>query len=310
MSNDYHISVLREEAVDALVTTAHGVYVDGTLGGGGHAEAIATRIFPLGTLVGIDADADAIAEARQRLVSFESDRLILVHDNVSNIRTILRQHNIRHIHGFLLDLGVSSFQLNEKSKGFSFRTDDTLDMRMDRRQALDARTVVNTYSEEELTRVFQSYGEEKFSGRFARAVVEYRERKQIETTGELASIIENKAGGRFFVKALARIFQALRIEVNHELENLSRALRDTMEFLVSGSRIVAISYHSLEDRIVKNFFQQEAADKAPSGSKLVPDTLRVPRLRIVTKKPVIPTEEERVNNPRSRSAKMRVAEKI
>ncbi len=317
MSNEYHIPVLRKEAVDALITTAGGVYVDGTLGGGGHAETVAKKISPGGILLGIDADADAIAEAQQRFSSTvdlqqftKSGRLILVHDNVSNIQAILRQQNIQQIHGLLLDLGVSSFQLDEGSKGFSFRTNDVLDMRMDKRQMLDARTVVNTYSEQELARIFWSYGEEKFSQRVARALVEHRAEKKIETTGDLAFVVEKKAGGRFSVKTLARIFQALRIEVNNELGNLSQTLRDAMEVLAVGGRIVVISYHSLEDRIVKNFFQEEAADKILSGHKLVPDVPRVPRLRIITRKPVVATDGERRENPRSRSAKMRVAERL
>ncbi len=317
MSNGYHIPVLRKEAVDALITTADGVYVDGTLGGGGHAEAIAKKIFPNGLLIGIDADADAIAEAQRRFsatTDFQqfigSGHIILVHDNVSNIQAILRQRNVRQIHGLLLDIGVSSFQLDEGSKGFSFRTNDALDMRMDKRQTLDARTVVNTYSEQELARVFWRYGEEKSSRRIARAIVEHRAHRRIETTGELAFVVEEKASGKFFVKTLARVFQALRIEVNHELENLSNTLRETMEVLAAGGRIVVISYHSLEDRIVKNFFQVEAADKVSSGHKLLPDMPRVPRLRVITKKPIIASDEEQLQNPRSRSAKMRAAERL
>jgi 16S rRNA (cytosine1402-N4)-methyltransferase len=317
VSNGYHIPVLCKEAVDALVTTAGGVYVDGTLGGGGHAETIAKKISSNGILLGIDMDTDAIAEAQQRFSSTadlqqfnKSGRLILVHDNVSNIQAILRQHNIQKIHGLLLDLGVSSFQLDEGSKGFSFRTNDVLDMRMDKRQMLDARTVVNSYSEQDLARIFWLYGEEKFSRSIARAIVEHRAQQRIETTGELAFVIEKKVSVKFSVKTLARVFQALRIEVNHELENLSKTLRETMEVLAAGGRIVVISYHSLEDRIVKNFFQEEAADKIRSGHKLVPDAPRVPKLRIITKKPVTASDDERRSNPRSRSAKMRVAERL
>lgn len=310
MSKEYHIPVLRKEAVDALVTTTDGVYVDGTLGGGGHAEAIAEKIYPYGTLIGIDADADAIAEAKRRLQNAGRGRIILVHDNVSNIQAILREHNIQQIHGLLLDLGVSSFQLDEGSKGFSFRTNDVLDMRMDKRQTLDAKTVVNTYSEQDLARIFHAYGEERFSRRIARAVVKRRTLKPMETTGELAVVVEKEVGGKFLVKTLVRIFQALRIEVNNELENLSRALHDTMEILAAGGRIVVISYHSLEDRIVKNFFREEAADTIRSSHKLIPDVARIPKLRVLTKRHVTASDEERRKNPRSRSAKMRVAEKL
>ena len=309
MSRPYHIPVLRDEVITFLITKQEGVYVDGTLGGGGHAENILEKIYPLGTLVGIDADADAHGEAEKRLQRFSSNA-VLVHDNNANIRSILQSLNISSIQGLLLDLGVSSFQIDEGSKGFSFRGDDALDMRMDRRQSLSASTVVNTYPVEDLADIFWKYGEEKNSRKIARAIGERRGGKRIETTGDLAGIIERRVPGQFLTKTLARIFQALRIEVNHELESLSRTLNESVDLLAGGGRIAVISYHSLEDRIVKSFFMEQSATFIPSGHKLVPDMPASPALRVLTRKPVIPSREEQLSNPRSRSAKMRVAERI
>ncbi len=309
MSSPYHIPVLRDEVIKFLVTTQNGVYVDATLGGGGHAESILEKIYPFGILVGIDADADAQREAKKRLQRF-STKVVFVHDNNANIRSILQSHNFSSIQGVLLDLGVSSFQLDEGSKGFSFRGNDMLDMRMDRRQLFNASTVINTYSDEELTGIFWRYGEERNSRKIARAIVERRVVKKVETTGDLAAIIERKVSGQFLTKTLARVFQALRIEVNHELDSLTQSLNDTIGFLASGGRIAVISYHSLEDRIVKNFFTEQSATVIPSGHKLVPDMPATPTLRVLTKRPITASREEQLSNPRSRSAKMRVAERI
>lgn len=297
------------EVLEHLLTTPNGIYVDGTLGGGGHSEKIAEKISQHGSLIGIDADADAITEAGKRLQQFHST-IQLVHDNTVHIAHILRSRNIPSINGLLLDLGVSSFQLDEVSKGFSFRGDERLDMRMDRRQMLDAYSVVNSYEEEELADLIYHYGEERLSRRIARRIVNRREAAAIETTGQLASIIESVVGGKFAVKSLARVFQAIRIEVNDELYRLQTILNDSIEFIATGGRIVVISYHSLEDRIVKKFFNECAATTIPSGNKFQPDTPRVPELKIITKKPLEATEEEQKINPRSRSAKMRVAERI
>lgn len=297
------------EAVGHLVTTPDGIYVDGTLGGGGHAEKICERLTKQGKLIGIDADTDAQQEARERLKRFQSS-IELVHDNTAHIGTILRSKQIFTIHGLLLDLGVSSFQLDDARKGFSFRGDERLDMRMDRRQLLDAYAVVNTYEEEDLASVIYRYGEERLSRKIARAIVRRRAEKHVETTGDLAQIVERSVGGKFAVKSLARVFQAIRIEVNDELERLRTILRDSLALLAVGGRIVVISYHSLEDRIVKNFFNECAALSIPSGNKYQPDTPRIPELKIITRKPLEATDEEQAVNPRSRSAKMRVAERI
>ncbi|MEW5798898.1 MAG: 16S rRNA (cytosine(1402)-N(4))-methyltransferase RsmH [Bacteroidota bacterium] len=305
----YHVPVMLNEVLAHLVTTPDGIYVDGTLGGGGHAEKILERLSPHGTLIGIDTDADAIQEAGRRLKHFQSS-LQLVHDNTSHIADILRSKQITAIHGLLLDLGVSSFQLDEASKGFSFRGDERLDMRMDRRQSLDAHSVVNTYDEEHFADILWKYGEEQQSRRIARAVARKRETAPIETTGQLASIIESVVGGRFLTKTLARVFQAIRIEVNNELERLQNILHDSLDCMATGGRIVVISYHSLEDRIVKKFFASSAATHIPSGNKFQPDAPRVPELRIITKKPIEASEEEQRINPRSRSAKLRAAERV
>ena len=309
VNTGFHIPVLKDEVLEYLVTTPQGVYVDGTLGGGGHAECVIQKIFPTGTLIGIDADTDALKAAGERLKRFEPN-LVLVHDNNSNIQAILRSRNIPAIHGLLLDLGVSSFQLDEPGKGFSFRGNDALDMRMDRRQALDAKTIVNSYAEEELAEIFWKFGEERNARRIARDIVESRRKWPIGTTVQLADIVGKRIHEPFLTKSLARVFQALRIEVNNELTQLVRVLESAATVLIGGGRIVVISYHSLEDRIVKNFFQKNSATIIPSGHKLVPDTPIVPTFAVLTKKPIVASPEERALNPRARSAKMRVAQKI
>ncbi len=296
------------ETLDHLITQRDGIYVDGTLGGGGHAEGICERLAGSGKLIGIDADADAIHEAGNRLRRFERS-IQLVNDNTAHIEHILRAQNISTIHGLLLDLGVSSFQLDEASKGFSFRGDDRLDMRMDRRQTLDAYGVVNGYEEAELADVIFHYGEERASRRIARRIIERRTEAPIATTGQLAAIVQSVVGGKFATKSMARVFQAVRIEVNDELHRLKAILHDVLPFIASGGRIVVISYHSLEDRIVKTFFNECAAEFIPSGNKFQPDTPRDPELKVLTKKPVEASEEEQRINSRSRSAKLRAAER-
>ncbi len=297
-----------DEVIGNLITEKNGTYVDGTLGGGGHAEKICEQLTQHGALVGIDADADAIDAAGKRLKRFQSN-VLLVNDNTAHIAHILRSHHITTIHGLLLDLGVSSFQLDDARKGFSFRGDERLDMRMDRRQPLDAHAVVNGYSEEELADVIFHYGEERLSRRIARRIAVQRAEAPIETTGQLAALVERTVGGKFAVKSLARVFQAIRIEVNDELHRLRSILSDALPMIAAGGRIVVISYHSLEDRIVKTFFSECAATSIPSGNQFQPDTPRQPELRIITKKPLTASENEQQQNPRSRSAKLRVAER-
>ena len=309
MSDAYHIPALLHETLEYLLTTKDGVYVDGTLGGGGHAEAILGKISPGGKLIGIDADSDAQNEAGRRLRRFESN-IVFVHDNVVNLRTILNAQGVSSIQGILLDLGVSSFQLDQGEKGFSYRSNDHLDMRMDKRQGLTAHEVVNSYDDVRLAEVLWNYGEEPHSRRLARAIVRRRMERPIDTTGDLTWVIEDVAGAKYRIKTLSRVFQALRIEVNNELENLSHVLTDAVSLLAAGGRIVVLSYHSLEDRIVKRFFVEHAATSAPSGHPLLPDTPLTPDLRLLTRKPVIASAEEQGRNPRSRSAKLRAAEKL
>lgn len=283
--------------------------VDATLGGGGHAQAILERLSENGRCLGIDADTDAMTFASERLKQFGS-RFIPVHDNFGNLRSVLSQHSVEAIDGILFDLGVSSHQLDDPSRGFTFRANDILDMRMDRRQDLHAAQVVNTYALKELEEILRTFGEEKHARRIASRIVERRQRGTLETTGDLASVVESVVGTRFAVKSLARVFQALRIEVNGELDRLQQGLQQALDVVRNGGRIVVISYHSLEDRIVKNCFRDAARSVVPSGLKPVPDTLIRPRIRILTKRPVEATTTEIRINPRARSAKLRAVEKL
>lgn len=305
----FHTPVLLQEVLRYLLTAPDGVYVDATLGGGGHAEAVLEKLGAKGMVVGIDVDLDAIAMAQSRLENF-GRRAVLVQDNFRNLKAILAARRLQSVDGVLFDLGVSSFQLDEATKGFSFRADERLDMRMDRRQQLDARAVVNGYSEQELADLFWKYGEEKHARRIAKRILQTRTQRSINTTGELAEVVASAVGHRFLTKSLARVFQAIRIEVNNELDNLQQALNDAIDVVKPGGRIVVISYHSLEDRIVKQTLKMAAATTIPSGSKLVPDKPLQPRLAILTRKPITASSSEVAVNPRSRSAKLRAAEKL
>ena len=309
MTYVYHTPVLLHETLRLLNPRRDGLYVDGTVGGGGHAEEILTLLSGGGRLIGIDADQNAITFATNRLHRF-ADQVTLIHDDFRNVKSILKNLNIEGIDGLLLDLGVSTYQLDLGERGFSFRVDEPLDMRMDRRQKLDAWTVINRYPERTLADIFQRYGEERHSRRLARRIGLARKHHRIETSGDLAEVVRSVVGKRFLTKSLARVFQAIRIEVNQELRNLEEGLRDGLELLRVGGRIVVLSYHSLEDRIVKNFFKVEAAHLSPSGTKLLTDQPREARLKILTKKPVVPSIEEVRRNPHARSAKLRAAERI
>ncbi|MEW6510415.1 MAG: 16S rRNA (cytosine(1402)-N(4))-methyltransferase RsmH [Bacteroidota bacterium] len=301
----HHEPVLCAEALEFLLTDRDGVYVDGTIGGGGHAEAILRKVGPSARLIGFDADRDAIDAAARRLAG-EERRMTLIHANFRAMAEELSARGVGAVAGILFDLGVSSHQIDEAEKGFSFRSDERLDMRMDRRLYLSGWDVVNTYPEQRLAAVLYEFGEERASRRIARAIVEHR---PIDTTGALKQVVEGCVGGRFLQKSLARVFQAVRIEVNQEITSLEHALGDVPALLMRGGRCVVIAYHSLEDRTVKNFFREEAADRTASGHKSVPDAPRVPRLKILTKKPVTASNEECARNPRARSAKLRAAER-
>jgi 16S rRNA (cytosine1402-N4)-methyltransferase len=304
----YHTPVLLQETIAYLLTSRNGIYVDGTLGGGGHAAALLDGLDDTGRLIGIDRDEDALTAARKRLAMY-GNRTTIVKENFKDVGIVLSQYGVKKINGLLLDLGISSYQVDSAARGFSFRQDERLDMRMDGGQALDAERVVNDYDEQSLGGIFRNFGEERNSRRIAGAIVRQRARQRIESTGQLAGLIERAVGGRFLNKTLARVFQAIRIEVNNELENLRHALRDSIEVLESGGRIVVISYHSLEDRIVKETFRAASVNSLRSGHSAIPDLPVTPALKVLTRKPVVPTAEEIHRNPRARSARLRAAEK-
>lgn len=310
--NFSHTSVLLNEAVDYLVTDRAGIYVDGTLGGGGHSYEICKRLQEGGRLIGIDQDADAIRAAAGRLKPFE-DCVTIIRGNYGAIETELNAIGIRQVNGILLDLGVSSFQLDEPKRGFSYANEDApLDMRMDQRQSLTAKEILDTCSEQELYRIIRDYGEDRFAKNIAKHIVKARETEAIETARDLNRIIERAIPAK--VRATGghpskRTFQALRIEVNGEL----RVLQDSMETMVSllapGGRLCVITFHSLEDRIVKNAFRTMENPCVCPPDFPVCTCGRVPKGKVLTRKPVLPSMEEIDNNKRAKSAKLRVFEK-
>lgn len=308
-----HISVLLNESVDALniKNNPNGIYVDGTLGGGGHSYEILKRMSNSGTLIGIDRDREAINAASKRLEEFNN--VIYVNDNYKNIKSILNERNIKSIDGAVLDLGVSSYQLDNPERGFSYMEDAPLDMRMNTSDKLSAYEVINTYEKDELIRIFYEYGEEKFSKRVAEKIIEARDKKAIETTGELCEIIKKAIPAKTVKKGshpAKRVFQAVRIEVNGELKDLEDAVRDFFDSLKYGSRLAIITFHSLEDRIVKKVFADFA--KGCTCPKEFPVCVcgNKPKGKIITRKPIVPTEDETEHNKRARSSKLRVIEKI
>ncbi|GAB4334854.1 MAG: 16S rRNA (cytosine(1402)-N(4))-methyltransferase RsmH [Calditrichia bacterium] len=308
MGAEYHIPVMLREALAYLITRPDGVYVDCTLGGGGHSEAILQKISGKGRLVGLDADPDAISFARQRLSQFENTAFFQVY--YDQLDAVLVQEGKLPVSGFLFDLGISSFQIDKAEKGFAFRMDAPLDMRFDPGIKLSAADVVARYSEEELGRVFREYGEERQWRRLARAVVERRQQQPVQTTAQLADVVAAVVGVHRLNKSLARVFQALRIEVNDELNRLRTALQKAFDCLEQGGRLVVIAYHSLEDRIVKEFFAEKARDCVcpPEFPRCICD--KESEVRLLGKRPMFPSDEEVKANPRARSARMRVAEKI
>ena len=306
-----HVSVLFRESVDALNVHDGGVYVDGTMGGGGHSEGILRKSRDC-ALIGIDQDAEAIRAAQKRLAPF-SDRLVTVNRNFSDIKSILGTLKIDAIDGALLDIGVSSYQLDNPERGFSYMHDAPLDMRMNTSQEKQAYDVLNSYSCEDLTRIFYEYGEEKWSKRIAEFICERRAEKPIVTTYELVDIIKAAIPKKARLEGghpAKRVFQAVRIEVNDELLVLKTAVNDFIDCLRSGGRLAIITFHSLEDRIVKQAFAEMA--KGCICPKELPVCVcgRKPRIRLVSRKPILPSEEEIKNNPRSKSAKLRIAEKL
>jgi len=306
-----HIPVLLNEVIDGLNIKPDGIYVDGTLGGAGHSIEIAKRLTS-GKLIGIDQDINAINKAKEVLKDY-LDKVILVHDNYVNIERVLRDLNIDGVDGILLDIGVSSHQLDEDERGFSHNKDARLDMRMDTTSDFSAWDVVNKYSKEELERIIKIYGEERWAKRIAEFIVEYRKNKTVDTTLELVEIIKKaipekaRASGHHPAK---KTFQAIRIEVNDELRVLEKSIPVMVKLLNKGGRLCIITFHSLEDRIVKQSFVYLNKDCIcpPETPICVCDKQK--EIEILTRKPIVPTKEEIKRNPRSRSAKLRIAERV
>ena len=306
-----HRSVLLDECIENLNIDPNGIYIDGTAGGGGHSYEIAKRLTG-GRLIAIDQDEAAIAAAGKRLSEF-GDKVTIVRNNFSNIADVCRELDIKKINGVLLDLGVSSYQLDTAERGFSHNADAPLDMRMDRRNQLDAYTVVNLYPEDKIRKIIYDYGEDRFAPKIAAAIVRRREIKPIETTGELVDVIKSaipaaaREGGHHPAK---RTFQAIRIEVNGELSVIQPAIESAAELLAPGGRIAIITFHSLEDRIVKQSYVKLAEGCTCPPRIPVCVCGNKPKVKIISKKPILPTDTEIEENPRSRSAKLRVAEKL
>lgn len=305
-----HESVLVAEVLEGLNIKEDGIYVDATLGGGGHSFKIVQKL-KKGRLIGIDQDKEAIEAASRRLSVF-NDRVSLVNDNFVNIREILSERGIEKVDGILMDLGVSSYQVDNPERGFSYRYDAPLDMRMDRGSPLSAGDVVNTYSKDELIRILRQYGEERYAANIAANIVAEREKEEISTTGRLAQIVYASVPGSVSkgnIGVSKKTFQALRIEVNSELSVLEDSLETMIDLLSPKGRLAVITFHSLEDRIVKNAFK-----KAENPCICPPDLPvcacgKVPLGKIITKKPIVPAKEEQDKNKRSSSAKLRVFEK-
>lgn len=308
-----HKSVLLYETIDSLNIKPDGIYVDGTLGGGGHALEVCRRLGEYGRLIGIDQDADAIAAASERLRDYE-DRVTIVRSNYEEIQSVLKDLGIDKVDGIYLDLGVSSYQLDTPERGFTYREDDApLDMRMDQRNTQTAADLVNTYSEFDLYRMIRDYGEDKFAKNIAKHIVRARETKRIETTGELTEIIKEAIPAK--VRAVGghpskKTFQAIRIELNQELEVLNNSIDTMIDLLKPGGRLAVITFHSLEDRIVKIRFRSNENPCTCPPDFPVCVCGKVSKGRVITRKPVVPSEEEIEGNKRSKSSKLRVFERI
>ncbi len=310
MSEFHHVSVLLEECIQALNIKPDGIYVDGTLGGAGHSSRIAAKL-TTGRLIGIDRDPVALKAAQERLRPF-GDRVTLVHSNFSQIRQVLRDLNIEGVDGILLDLGVSSPQLDDGSRGFSYMADAPLDMRMNNQDALTAHTVVNTWPQDELKRILYTYGEERYAPQIAAAICRRREEKPIETTLELVDVIRSAmpaAALREKQHPAKRSFQAIRIAVNDELGAVEKVMSDAIPALNVGGRLAIITFHSLEDRIVKQGMAEAAKGCTCPPNFPVCVCGKKPQVTLISRKPIVSGEEELQINPRARSAKLRVCEK-
>ncbi|HJA06992.1 MAG TPA: 16S rRNA (cytosine(1402)-N(4))-methyltransferase RsmH [Candidatus Mediterraneibacter pullicola] len=306
-----HVSVLLHETVDGLNVRPDGIYVDATLGGGGHAFEVCNRLNDKGRFIGIDQDADAIEAAGKRLAGF-GEKVTIIRSNYRDMRPQLQNIGVGKVDGIVIDLGVSSYQLDTAKRGFSYRMDAPLDMRMDQRQKMTARDIVNSYSEAELYRVIRDYGEDKFAKNIAKHIVAEREKGPVETTGQLNEIIRRaipmkiqKTSGH----PSKRTFQAIRIELNHELDVLRDSLDDMINMLNPGGRICIITFHSLEDRIVKSSFRKNENPCICPSHFPVCVCGKTSKGRVVTRKPILPSKEEMESNSRSKSAKLRIFER-
>jgi len=308
-----HKSVLLYETIDSLNVKPDGIYVDGTLGGGGHALEVCKRLGTYGRLIGIDQDGDAIKAASERLKAYE-DKVTVVRSNYENIQTVLKDLGIERVDGIYLDLGVSSYQLDIPERGFTYREEDApLDMRMDQRNEQTAADIINTYSEFDLYRIIRDYGEDKFAKNIAKHIVRERQIKPIETTGKLSEIIKGAIPAK--VRAVGghpskRTFQAIRIELNKELEVLMKSLDTMIDLLNPGGRLSVITFHSLEDRIVKTRFKTNEDPCICPSNFPVCVCGKKSKGRVITRKPIVPSEEEIEENKRSKSSKLRVFERI
>lgn len=308
-----HKSVLLYETIDSLNVKPDGIYVDGTLGGGGHALEVCKRLGTYGRLIGIDQDGDAIKAASERLKAYE-DKVTVVRSNYENIQTVLKDLGIERVDGIYLDLGVSSYQLDIPERGFTYREEDApLDMRMDQRNEQTAADIINTYSEFDLYRIIRDYGEDKFAKNIAKHIVRERQIKPIETTGELSEIIKGAIPAK--VRAVGghpskRTFQAIRIELNKELEVLMKSLDTMIDLLNPGGRLSVITFHSLEDRIVKTRFKTNEDPCICPSNFPVCVCGKKSKGKVITRKPIVPSEEEIEENKRSKSSKLRVFERI
>ena len=305
-----HVSVLLSETIDSLSVKPDGIYVDGTLGGGGHSSEIASRLSDGGRLIGIDQDEEAIRAASERLKPF-AGKVTVVRDNYCNFKKVLSDLEISGVDGILLDLGVSSHQFDDESRGFSYRFDGPLDMRMDQRNPLTAREIVNEYSESELYRIIRDYGEDGFAKNIAKHIVKRREEAPIETTFQLVDVIKAAIPAKIRAKGghpAKQTFQALRIECNAELTVLRESLSDMIDILNPGGRIAVITFHSLEDAIVKQIFRT-AENPCTCPPRLPCVCGKKPKGRVITRKPIAPSFEECERNPRAKSAHLRVFEK-
>ena len=306
-----HVSVLLQETVDGLNVKPDGIYVDGTLGGGGHSYEVCTRLGAKGSIIGIDQDEAAIEAASIRLKDF-GEKVTIVRSNYCDMKSRLHELGIDKVDGIMLDLGVSSYQLDTADRGFSYREDAPLDMRMDQRSEMTARDIVNDYSEMDLYRVIRDYGEDKFAKNIARHIARERAKRPIETTGELTEVIRHAIPMKFQKKTghpAKRTFQAIRIELNRELDVLRDSLDDMIDMLNPGGRLCIITFHSLEDRIVKSAFKKNENPCTCPSDFPVCVCGKVSKGRVITRKPILPSEEEMEVNSRSKSAKLRIFER-